>query len=408
MNRSWQNRLAVLALAGGLISPLSPLRADDAGTEGGNPTAVEQPAAEQGQAFLRVIDKILAEAAEQRSDSKKLPSKDEYLVTPVWTETREDREATIRALLDSVLSVVTDVPIVGLQNKLSGHRASIRDIENQIAELKQRRLSAPQDALLPGILSETVGSIDGKIADLKARIDDNTAAIGTTKGEMRSALATSGIEMQTEQLDLLFDSVLSGDLVRLVAAFNAARAIDEQLARAVQASDDNVAASRKFFAMHAALFAMLVHAQDQLIGKIDDQYLPRLAGIAGDVKKTSEETRALLKDAARDDQRRTLEANLESQKFTDKVATYYRSYLLKQREQLAAARLKAIKDLKIADNTYETVEASFQLRNLIKDAATSFEAIQRLEAPGFEQIFENQELRREFENLTRQLDVPAS
>ncbi len=90
------------------------------------------------------------------------------------------------------------------------------------------------------------------------------------------------------------------------------------------------------------------------------------------------------------------------------MASYYRSYLMKQREQLAQARLKAVKDLKIADNTYETVEASFQLRNLIKDAATSFEAIQKLEAPGFEQIFENQELRREFENLTRQLDVPAS
>ncbi len=43
--------------------------------------------------------------------------------------------------------------------------------------------------------------------------------------------------------------------------------------------------------MHAALFAMLVQAQDQLIGKIDEQYLPRLGPIAGDVKKTSEETR---------------------------------------------------------------------------------------------------------------------
>ncbi len=90
------------------------------------------------------------------------------------------------------------------------------------------------------------------------------------------------------------------------------------------------------------------------------------------------------------------------------MAAHYRGYLMKQREQLAQARQKAVKDLKIADNTYETVEASFQLRNLMKDAATSFEAIQKLEAPGFDQIFENQELRREFENLTRQLDVPGS
>ena len=65
-------------------------------------------------------------------------------------------------------------------------------------------------------------------------------------------------------------------------------------------------------------------------------------------------------------------------------------------------------DLRIADNTYQTVEASFQLRNLMKDSALSFEAIQKLEAPGFEQIFQNEELRREFENLTKKLGAPTS
>jgi hypothetical protein len=65
-------------------------------------------------------------------------------------------------------------------------------------------------------------------------------------------------------------------------------------------------------------------------------------------------------------------------------------------------------DLRIADNTYETVEASFQLRALMRESATTFEALQKLEAPTFEQIFRNEELRREFESLTRKLDQPTS
>ena len=77
-------------------------------------------------------------------------------------------------------------------------------------------------------------------------------------------------------------------------------------------------------------------------------------------------------------------------------------------EQIARARQRATHDLRIADNTYETVEASYQLRALMRDSATSFEAIQKLEAPTFEQIFRNEELRREFENLTRKLNVPSS
>jgi hypothetical protein len=34
--------------------------------------------------------------------------------------------------------------------------------------------------------------------------------------------------------------------------------------------------------------------------------------------------------------------------------------------------------------------------------------VEKLEAPTFEQIFKNEELRREFENLTRKLDQPTS
>ncbi|MEZ5773904.1 MAG: hypothetical protein R3D33_04140 [Hyphomicrobiaceae bacterium] len=356
---------------------------------------------EQAKRLLSAIDSILEDAAEQRADARKLPSKDEYILTPVWTETREDREAKIRTLLDAALGIVTDVPIVELQKGIEERRQNIREIEDTIAQMRRKQLTAPKDALMPGILTDTVDSLEKEIGDLNKRIEDNRAEITKTKADIHAALTKAGIEMDPDQLELLLDSVLSGDLVRLVAAFTAARSIDEQLAKAVQATGDNLGTARKFFAMHSALFAMLVHAQDSLIGKIDGVYLPRLGAIVGDIKRAREETRRLLKDATRPDQKRALEANLKSQDFAERVATFYRSYLLKQREQLADARLKAVRDLKIADNTYETVEASFQLNALIKDAAASFEAIQKLEAPGFDQIFENQELRREFESLTR-------
>jgi hypothetical protein len=44
----------------------------------------------------------------------------------------------------------------------------------------------------------------------------------------------------------------------------------------------------------------------------------------------------------------------------------------------------------------------------MRDSLQSFEAIQRLEAPTFDQIFKNEQLRKEFENLTRKLDAPSS
>jgi hypothetical protein len=145
-----------------------------------------------------------------------------------------------------------------------------------------------------------------------------------------------------------------------------------------------------------------------LINKIDTNYMPKLDAIAKDVEAARKKTAELLRGENRPDQKKALEANRDSQKLADEAAKGYRKYMLQQREQIAAARKRAIHDLKIADNTFETVEASFQLRNLMRDSATSFEAIQKLEAPTFEQIFQNEELRREFENLTRKLDSPGS
>ena len=367
-----------------------------------------EQAFEQAKALMSAIDAVLKDTADNRADAAKLPSKDDFIVPPFWRETKEDRQVRVRTLLDSALGIVTDVPVVDVQKKVEGLRKNIREIEDQNAKLKEKQVSAPKDATLPGILTDTVGSLEAAIGENNKRIETNRAEIKAAKGEISDALKKAGVELAPDQVDLLLDSVLSGDLVRLVAVFNAAKLIDGQLAKLISANGDNMNAARKYFAMHAALFAMLVHAQDTTIAKIDTQYLPKLDAILGDLKAAKGKTAELMKGDNRPDQKRALEANRESQKVAEDAAAAYRRYLQQQREQIAKARLKATRDLRIADNTFETVEASVQLRNLMRESSASFEAIQRLEAPSFDQIFKNDELRREFENLTRKLDAPSS
>ena len=363
---------------------------------------------EQAQRLMKAVDAILQDTAKNRGEARKLPSKDEFLVTMPWTETREDRERKIRDLMDSVLGVVTDVPVVDVQKKIDGLRKNIRDLDDRIVGLREKQLTAPKDGMLPGIVSDTVDSLGKDIEDSKRKIDLNRSEITKQKTEIAEALQRSGVQMAPEQIDMLLDGVLSGDLVRLVAVFNSAKTIDAQLSKLMAQSGENVGAARKYFAMHAALFAMLVHAQDMALAKLDGQYLPKLEAITKDIAAARTKTGELLRAENRPDQKRVLEANRESQRLADEAAKGYRRYLLQQREQIARARARATHDLRIADNTYETVEASFQLRNLMKDSTQSFEAIQKLEAPTFEQIFKNEELRREFESLTRKLDAPAS
>lgn len=367
-----------------------------------------EAAYEQAQKLMKAIDAVLQDTAQNRAEAKKLPSNSDYLMKPLWTETREDREKKIRELLDSALGIVTDVPVVDTQKKIEGLRRNIRDLDERIVKLREKQLVAPKEGMLPGLVTDTVDSLGKDIEETNRKIALNRDEITKAKGEIQAALAKAGVQLAPEQVDLLIDSVLSGDLVRLVAVFNSAKLIDGQLAKLMNASGENIGAARKYFAMHAALFALLVHSQDLLVAKIDKQYLPKLTAIEADIRAAKIKTAELMKAENREDQKRVLESNRDSQKLAEDAAKGYRRYLLQQREQVAKARQRATHDLRIADNTFETVEASFQLRNLMKDSSSSFEALQRLEAPTFDQIFKNEELRREFENLTRKLDAPSS
>lgn len=363
---------------------------------------------EQAKRLMSAVEALLNDTAKNRAQAQKLPSKDQFIVSPLWTETREDRERKVRDLLDSVLGIVTDVPVVDIQKRIEQSRQNIRTLKDRIAAAREKQLTAPETGLLPGIISDTVDSLKADVEDSKKRITKNEEEIRAAKKEITDALTTSGVQLSGEQADLLLDGVLAGDLVRLVAVFESARVVDSQLAKLLGASGDNMEAARKYFAMHAALFAMLVHAQDTLIGKIDSQYMPKLEAIGRDIATAQRKTNSLLQGENRPDQQRALLANRKSQELAKEAANGYRKYLLQQREQIAEARRRAVHDLKIADNTYETVEASYQLRVLMRNSAASFDALQKLQAPTFEQIFRNEELRREFESITKKLEVPSS
>jgi len=404
-NTAWAGALAICLMAtpAALAQERSPAATE---AEQRDPRA-DDPAFQRTQQLLRAIDDILADAADERAKAQDLPSQDTFILPPLWSDTREDNEKRVRALLDSALQIVTDAPIVEMQETIAARRTAIDKMRDEITALKQERISAPEDGWMPGVLSETRGSIDKAIEELERRIAENRAVIEENKAAIHNALEDAGVKIAREQLDLLLDSVLGGDLLKLVAAFEAASGIDRRLGELLEASSDNPKAARRYFAMHASLFAMLLHAQDALIEKIDSEYMVKLQAILTDIRQARKETYRLLAGENRPDQQRALDANLKAQNFAEKAAGVYQDYLRAQRKQLVEARKRTIRDLRIADNTYRTVEASFQLRALMQNSRATFEAIRRLEAPGFEQIFRNESLRKEFEQLTREL-APSS
>ncbi len=70
---------------------------------------------EQAQRLMKAVDAILQDTAKNRGEARKLPSDKDFILKPIWTESKEDREKKIRELLDAALGIVTDVPVVDVQ-----------------------------------------------------------------------------------------------------------------------------------------------------------------------------------------------------------------------------------------------------------------------------------------------------
>lgn len=64
-------------------------------------------------------------------------AKKRYVFPPIWRETREDREVSVRKLLDGALEIITDAPILQMQAKLKDHRNAIADLRSRISELRK-------------------------------------------------------------------------------------------------------------------------------------------------------------------------------------------------------------------------------------------------------------------------------
>lgn len=402
-------RPLAVALALVLAAPSAPVAVGDARAEQTRPSdpRTGDPEYERAQRLFDALAAILDEAARERLDRQIDP--DGALEDFARRQFGMDQSSRIRQLLATAFEMTTDAPVVDIQRAIEAARREIATMRGQIAELRERRIAAPTDDGWSSWLgvTEDKRTITDAIEELEARIGAQQGEIAALKGEFADAMTAAGAPLSQEQVDLLLESVTGGDLVALAAAYEAVRGVSEQLRALMDENGEDLAYAKRYYGMHTSLIALLVEAHSRFLRQIEEEYLPKLEAIEDDILEAAAETRRLLVDRPTPEQRRALEANAASQRVALDALRLYRDYLKRQRSEIAAARRRAVKELRVADNTLRTVDASYQLRQIMDSAAASFEALRSLESPGFERLFRNEELRREFQSLTNRL-APGS
>lgn len=350
-------------------------------------------AADPGEGFAR-----LWEAAMPRLDKARI-LEDRHASLPQQSWLGEDQASNrqaINELLDEVAEILSGASGESYRERIQALETAIDETQIEIAELRQERVVAPQRSTW----RKTVADYDTAISERTEQIAAYSEELDALRREFATELRRMGLELTQEQLEFLLSSVVGDDVVDMAIAFDNVKTITEQLERLISESQEDIATARRYYGIYTVLLRVLDHMHKQAIDAIETDYLHRIDDIIARTQLLLAETKNLRRQTR--GEHPILSANIEAQRLTLEVASFYRGYLEEQARTVAKARSRLARDLAIAENTYETVKVSGELIALMQSSQQLLDTLMSRQVPAL-RTFENLQMKREFEKLTERL-----
>ena len=326
---------------------------------------------------------------------------DELSIAPETSWLNADKKSLrtdLNDLLDEILVLMDDESIVKYRHRLNDLRDRVKEKQNSIQAYREARVTAP----VSHTLKTTKAGYDESIKNTELELTDIHEEIDRVTDKFSVKLREVGIDLPTEQIRVLLSRVDSDDIIQMSVVFNVLKEITGQLMELTQSTGENIINAKKYYGMHVILLETIVFMQSKYISQVDNLYIPKLKNI---ISTTMDLKRTTIKSAGRDtDKNRNAvyKLNAKAQELTIRTAKLYTERLNDYRGQVADARRTAKKNLMLAINTYQTVQMSSELLQLIKESKNSFDTLINLQVPNIVP-FENLEMQKKFEELTLEI-----
>lgn len=393
--------VAALVVAVGLVVWGPAVVADESAPEHEEVRA-ERPAPtfDQGKAF-----QLLGRAAGYFDEIATLPQNH-------WLRRDQDRaNRDIDDLIDDALKVM-DVPaIVEMRKNYRQLEERIAAEQNRIADLRERRMFAPDtDAstlsrFTPGeslrtMTASTRGDYDRLIEARQNNIKAYQEELDGLQRAMSESLQAIGLKLAPDQLELWLSSAIGDDVVSMGVVFRSIRTITLRLEELTRESGENLAIASRYYGMVVMLHRLVVSMQKDFIAKVDEEILPHLQAYRDEADEVIAESRELIRSGG---QHAGLESNIAANELTQRAIDLYLRIVNSQREKVAQALEISQREEQVAINTYRTVRLSSNVADLIREGLGTFETLSDLQVPEMAE-FQNEEIRQEFRLLTERLN----
>ncbi|NEX15434.1 MAG: hypothetical protein C1943_02055 [Halochromatium sp.] len=341
-------------------------------------------------AIWKALVPKLEETLQLEDDRPQLPDR-------AWLgRDKQDADTDINALLEASVAILSRSPVQDYRAQIEALRGRISEARAEIDQFRRARIAAPTESLV----ATTVSGYDQRIAGREADIRSYQAELEQIKAEFVGELRALGIELSNDQVDLLLATVVGDNIIDLGIVFDNVKAITEQLETLVEDSGEDLESARRYYGMYVVLLRALARMHNDVAMAIEMRYIPEINAIAERAAQLSEETRTLI--GSQPERSALLRTNLQAQQLTIEAAGVYRDYLAEQRKEVEQAQAALDADIEMAWNTYQTVRVSGELVDLVQSSQSLLDGLLDREVPPL-RPFQNLEMQRELEKLTRQL-----
>ena len=344
------------------------------------------------------------ELTEDLTKALNLRDKQESLPKNSWIPFKEDQFSNskkINAILDEALKILINGQAGEMRRESTLIQEMIAKQRLELDELRNKKITAPDSSY--AFWKLTKDKANKRISELEDAIKDEEERLMVINSNLTHELNQIGLELDTQQTEILLNSVTGEDLLQNTMVFSNVKLIVAKLENLSQNDTNSFEINRRYTGMYLVLNDLLIHTQEQLVLKIDREYKPKLDAILAEAKQLRQDALTKSKqNAYTKAQRDAFTANAKSNELTIKVAELYEKLLRSQR----TSTLKGIENMKrnrdVAENTYKTVRSSGELRGLIHTGLNLFDAVDGLTMPELK-IFESGAMRTEFEEINRRL-----
>ena len=359
------------------------------------------------QDLLNRIERDLGKALGKFESHDVLPQKSPWWDVLGVKETKISNDEAIEDLLRAATMILAGEGAGDLRAEAKAIQKAIRDESFEQDEMRRKRDTAPARESISkaeDLLITSREEYDAMILESQTTQADLRAALVGIEEQFVQALARTGLKIEDRAARSLLGTLAGERFSDLAITIANVRLVTEQLHRLADESGESPELTRKYYGLYVLLVRLVDVAQDDYVKWVREVAIPKLDTILSDAEMQRDE--ALAGKSSDPDRAEAFQRNVDQLELTQTAAVRYIDYLKVQADGVERGNIEVEKDLRLAANTWRTVDLSFETADLIRRGSEAFGALMTLELPPL-RGFEGVELRERFQSLERRMASPA-